>query len=179
MVQWTAERWGAKSVAVPTPDPSRGAFRHLAGALRLLRDRRGVTQRRLAELAACTLKQISAYETGRQRPRIETLERILAVLDADAADLARAMAGLAAVERGARSAVADLDSRAGAAGRAAAPGATTARALREIGQRLPQLQGLADDLLMEILADALEDRARVVARDLRAGAVPGRDEGGV
>jgi transcriptional regulator with XRE-family HTH domain len=169
-------------VAEPIPDPPAGAFRHLAGALRLLRDRRGITQRKLAELAACTLKQISAYETARQRPRIETLERILDVLGADAADLARAMAGLAAMDRGGapggRGAAAELGGHAGAARRAAAPGAASARTLREIGQRLPQLQGLADDLLLEILADALEDRARVVARDLRAGALPGREEGG-
>jgi len=168
-------------VSDPTPDPVAGAFRHLPGALRLLRDRQGITQRRLAEQAACTLKQISAYETARQRPRIETLERILEVLDADAADLARAMEGLAAVERGGaprpRPTATALAGRPGAARGAAAAGAG-ARTLREIGERLPQLQGLADELLLEILADALEDRARVVARDLRAGAVPGRDEGG-
>jgi transcriptional regulator with XRE-family HTH domain len=167
-------------VSDPTTVPSAGAYRHLAGALRLLRDRQSITQRRLAELASCTLKQISAYETGRQRPRIETLERILEVLDADAADLARAMEGLAAVERGAASrqpAAAFPAGRSRAARAAAAPGAG-ARTLREIGERLPQLQGLADELLLDILAEALEDRARVVARDLRAGAVPARDEGG-
>lgn len=151
------------------------AFRHLPGALRLLRDRRGITQRQLAEEAACTLKQISAYETARQRPRIETLERILAVLDADATDLARAMAGLAAVERGHRG-----SARAGGPGTRPtaiaelSPGlgrGTSVRTLREIGQRLPALQSLADDLLLDVLADVLEDRARVVADGLRSGAV--------
>jgi transcriptional regulator with XRE-family HTH domain len=160
----------------PTSVSAPGAFRHLPGALRMLRDRQGLTQRRLAELAGCTLKQISAYETARQRPRIETLERILGVLDADVTDLARAMDGLAAVERGGhrdRSAVSGL---AGVAALRAAPPPASARTLREIGERLPQLQGLADELLLEILADALEDRARLVARDLRAGSVPGRGE---
>jgi transcriptional regulator with XRE-family HTH domain len=166
-----------KNPAEPT------AFRHLSGALRLLRDRRGITQRKLAEEAACTLKQISAYETARQRPRIETLERILGILDADASDLARAMAGLDAVDRGHRS-----GGRLPAANTAAAPGAGAAltqaagrgasvRTLREIGQRLPALQSLADDLLLDVLADVLEDRARVVAEGLRSGAVPGRDSG--
>lgn len=162
----------------PMADPAPGAFRHLPGALRLLRDRQGITQRQLAERAGCTLKQISAYETARQRPRIETLERILEMLDADVTDLARAMDGLAAVERGGghrdRSAAAGLGGRPGAARGVPLP-AAGARTLREIGERLPQLQGLADELLLEILADALEDRVRVVARDLRAGAVPVRD----
>lgn len=149
------------------------AFRHLPGALRLLRDRRGITQRKLAEEAACTLKQISAYETARQRPRIETLERILAVLDADATDLARAMAGLDSVERGGRPGARTLSGARGPAGLGPAPPAREAsvRTLREIGQRLPALQSLADDLLLDVLADVLEDRARVVADGLRSGAV--------
>ncbi len=157
------------------------AFRHLAGALRLLRDRRGITQRKLAEEAACTLKQISAYETARQRPRIETLERILGILDADATDLARAMAGLDAVDRGHRGGdrplSANAASAAGAALTVAAGRGASVRTLREIGQRLPALQSLADDLLLDVLADALEDRARVVAEGLRSGAVPARAGG--
>lgn len=166
---------GSDSVAAANSSPAPAAFRHLPGALRLLRGRRGMTQRRLAEAAACTLKQISAYETGRQRPRIETLERILEVLEADAADLARAMAGLAAVERGgdARRRPAPVPAAPAEDAEPPAAGASPAHTLREIGQRLPQLQDLADDLLFDILADALEDRARVVARGLRAGALPG------
>lgn len=165
-----------KSPAEPT------AFRHLAGALRLLRDRRGITQRKLAEAAACTLKQISAYETARQRPRIETLERILGILDADATDLARAMAGLDAVDRGHRGGgdrplSANAASAAGAALTGAAGRGASVRTLREIGQRLPALQSLADDLLLDVLADALEDRAKVVAEGLRSGAVPVRAGG--
>lgn len=148
------------------------AFRHLAGALRLLRDRRGITQRRLAEEAGCTLKQISAYETSRQRPRIETLERILGVLDSDATDLARAMAGLAAMERRETGSRAPSSIVAGAV--PAGSRETSLRTLREIGQRLPALQSLADDLLLDVLADVLEDRARVVADGLRSGAVTGR-----
>lgn len=159
----------------PSAVSAPGAFRHLPGALRLLRDRQGITQRRLAERAGCTLKQISAYETARQRPRIETLERILEVLDADAADLARAMEGLAAVERGGQR---DRPAAAGVGTAASRLGVPPARTLREISERLPQLQGLADELLYDLLADALEERARAVARDLRAGAVPAAREGG-
>lgn len=151
------------------------AFRFLPGALRLLRDRRGLTQRELAERAACTLKQISAYETGRQRPRIETLERLLEVLGSDAADLARAMSGLAAIERSGESTAGMRPGRVryavAAADRLAGGGeaALSIRTLRDIGQRLPQLQGLADELLLGILADALEERAKAMARGLRAG----------
>ena len=75
--------------------PAMSAFEQLAGALRFLRERRGLTQRQLADAIESPLKQINAYENGRQRPRIETLERILAAVGADAMDLSDVMAGLA------------------------------------------------------------------------------------
>lgn len=154
---------------------SESAFHFLPGALRLLRDRRRITQRRLAAEARCTLKQISAYETGRQRPRIETLDRLLDVLGADAADLARAMAGLAAIQASDGEGERAAWQRAAALGSLpAAPGGGESTlslgTLRAIGRRLPQLQGLADELLLGILADALEDRAKAMASGLRAGA---------
>ena len=49
-----------------------------AGLVRTARDRAGLTQQQLAERAGVTQQAISAYETGRQDPRLQTLIGLLA-----------------------------------------------------------------------------------------------------
>jgi transcriptional regulator with XRE-family HTH domain len=63
----------------------------LGQALRWLRDRRGKKQYQVAESAGITKGMLSAYETGRQRPSLETLEKILATLGCDLNDLHNAI----------------------------------------------------------------------------------------
>lgn len=63
----------------------------LGQALRWLRDRRGKKQYQVAELAGITKGMLSAYETGRQRPSLETLEKILNTLGCDLNDLHNAI----------------------------------------------------------------------------------------
>lgn len=63
----------------------------LGHALRWLRDRRGKKQYQVAEAAGITKGMLSAYETGRQRPSLETLEKILSTLGCDLNDLHNAI----------------------------------------------------------------------------------------
>src|SRR5437764_7191562 len=63
----------------------------LGQALRWLRDRRGRKQYEVAEAAGITKGMLSAYETGRQRPSLETLEKILSTLGCDLNDLHNAI----------------------------------------------------------------------------------------
>jgi len=63
----------------------------LGQALRWLRDRQGKKQYQVAESAGITKGMLSAYETGRQRPSLETLEKILATLGCDLNDLHNAI----------------------------------------------------------------------------------------
>lgn len=64
----------------------------LGRALRWLRDSRGLRQYQVAEAAAVTKAMLSAYETGRQKPSLDTLERLLEALSCDLADLHHALA---------------------------------------------------------------------------------------
>lgn len=152
------------------------AFEHLAGALRLLRDRRGLTQRQLAEAIASPVKQVSAYETGRQRPRIETLDRILAAVGADAMDLADAMAVLERLETGG-----ELGAGRAAAGRSEGPSAEAAELspeLRDLAPRLPAIENLANDVLIELLSEAVERQARRLSDQLHTERPVPRTPGG-
>jgi transcriptional regulator with XRE-family HTH domain len=63
----------------------------LGQALRWLRDRVGRKQYQVADAAGITKGMLSAYETGRQRPSIDTLEKILGTLDCDLNDLHNAI----------------------------------------------------------------------------------------
>ncbi len=149
------------------------AFEQLAGALRLLRDRRGLTQHQLARAIESPVKQISAYETGRQRPRVETLERILAATGTDAMDLAETMAALERGEVQAPHVRGVPRGRSRTLPAAAAPAAGAAEALspelRELAPRLPEIEELANDVLVELLSEAVERRARRLSGDLRLG----------
>jgi transcriptional regulator with XRE-family HTH domain len=63
----------------------------LGPALRWLRERQGRKQYRVADDAGITKGMLSAYETGRQRPSLETLDKLLETLRADLNDLHNAL----------------------------------------------------------------------------------------
>ena len=56
-------------------------FEHLGPALRLLRERAGLSQTRLARQAGMSKSQLSKYETGRELPRLDSLARLLRALE--------------------------------------------------------------------------------------------------
>ena len=66
-------------------------FNGLGRALRWLRDRQGKRQYQIAEAAGITKAMLSAYETGKQKPSLDTLEKILTALDCDLNDLHNAL----------------------------------------------------------------------------------------
>lgn len=63
----------------------------LGQALRWLRDRLGKKQYQVAEAAGITKGMLSAYETGRQRPSLETLDKLLSTLGCTLHDLHNAV----------------------------------------------------------------------------------------
>jgi transcriptional regulator with XRE-family HTH domain len=65
--------------------------RSLGPALRLMRQRREMKQRRVAELAGITPAMLSAFELRRRLPSVRTLSSILDALDARVLDLGRAV----------------------------------------------------------------------------------------
>lgn len=67
------------------------AFEGLGKALRWLRARQDKRQYQVAEDAGVTKAMLSAYETGKQKPSLDTLEKILGGLDASLDDLHRAL----------------------------------------------------------------------------------------
>lgn len=66
-------------------------FDHLDRALRWLREGRRLRQYQVAEAAGITKAMLSAYETGKQKPSLETLEKILLGLGCDLCDLHEAL----------------------------------------------------------------------------------------
>lgn len=56
-------------------------FGNLGRTLALLREMRGYSQLALSREAKIGKSQLSKYENGRELPKLETLERVLAVLD--------------------------------------------------------------------------------------------------
>jgi transcriptional regulator with XRE-family HTH domain len=63
----------------------------LGQALRWLRDRQNRKQYQVAEAAGITKGMLSAYETGRQRPSLETLDKVLGTLGCTLHDLHNAI----------------------------------------------------------------------------------------
>lgn len=63
----------------------------LGHALRWLRDRHGRKQYQVASAAGITKGMLSAYETGRQKPSLDTLEKLLDTLGCDLFDLHNAL----------------------------------------------------------------------------------------
>jgi transcriptional regulator with XRE-family HTH domain len=66
-------------------------FNGLGKALRWLRDRQSKRQYQIAEAAGITKAMLSAYETGKQKPSLDTLEKILTALECDLNDLHNAL----------------------------------------------------------------------------------------
>jgi transcriptional regulator with XRE-family HTH domain len=67
-------------------------FDHLDRALRHLREGRRTRQYQIAEAAGITKAMLSAYETGKQKPSLETLDKLLGALGCDLIDLHDALA---------------------------------------------------------------------------------------
>lgn len=71
--------------------PGMSAFEGLGKALRWIRDKQGKKQYQVADAAGVTKAMLSAYETGKQKPSIDTLEKILRALHVDLHDLFNAL----------------------------------------------------------------------------------------
>jgi transcriptional regulator with XRE-family HTH domain len=56
-------------------------FADLGRTLTLLRDLRGLSQAALARRAGIGKSQLSKYENGKEKPKLESLSKLLAVLD--------------------------------------------------------------------------------------------------
>jgi transcriptional regulator with XRE-family HTH domain len=81
-------------MSIPFGKASQAAERRkipIGPALRLLRERKGMRQKELADRAGIMKGMASSYETGRQHPSLETLVRILETLELDFADLQAAL----------------------------------------------------------------------------------------
>lgn len=76
------------AVGPPKSSPLSG----LGPALRRLRMHRGLRQFETAAAAGITKAMLSAYENGKRRPSLKTLDQILAALAADLGDLHHAIA---------------------------------------------------------------------------------------
>jgi transcriptional regulator with XRE-family HTH domain len=63
------------------------AFEGLGKALRWIRDKQAKKQYQVADIAGVTKAMLSAYETGKQKPSLDTLEKILDALQVDLASL--------------------------------------------------------------------------------------------
>jgi len=66
-------------------------FQGLGRALRWLRERQTKRQYQVADTAGITKAMLSAYETGKQKPSLDTLEKILTALEGDLNDLHNAL----------------------------------------------------------------------------------------
>ena len=66
-------------------------FHGLGRALRWLRDRQSKRQYQVADAAGITKAMLSAYETGKQKPSLDTLEKILEALEGDLNELHNAL----------------------------------------------------------------------------------------
>jgi transcriptional regulator with XRE-family HTH domain len=66
-------------------------FKDIGAALRWLRNQRSKKQREVARAAGITPAMLSAYETGKHRPSLDTAERVLAALNCDVVDLTNAL----------------------------------------------------------------------------------------
>ncbi len=71
--------------------PASPVLTGLGQALRWLRERQARKQYRVADDAGVTKGMLSAYETGRQRPSLETLDKLLETLGCDLNDLHNAL----------------------------------------------------------------------------------------
>ena len=73
------------------PTPPTPVLTGLGQALRWLRERQARKQYQVASAAGITKGMLSAYETGRQRPSLETLDKLLETLGCDLNDVHNAL----------------------------------------------------------------------------------------
>lgn len=83
----TEAAWDARERLQEKDTVQNMIFNGLGHALRWLRDRQGKKQYQVAEAAGITKGMLSAYETGRQKPSLDTLEKILGTLECNLDDL--------------------------------------------------------------------------------------------
>ena len=122
-------------------------FHRLDRALEILRIQAGLKQIDIARRAEITAAMISEYESGKKRPHVDTLGKILAVLDADAHALANALrtAQREEIEQALPEAATSDD--------AARRRAT--RAIGELTTAFDTLSRALTDLLLEVPAEAM------------------------
>jgi len=72
-------------------DEARTPLGAIGAGLRRLRMQRGLRQYEAAEAAGVTKAMLSAYETGKRRPSLKTLDSLLTAMGADLGDLHRAL----------------------------------------------------------------------------------------
>jgi transcriptional regulator with XRE-family HTH domain len=73
------------------PVPAREVDQALGGALRRLREERGVTQEAVAHAAGLTVTAVARVERGQTDPAWSTVRRIAAALDLDMGELGSAV----------------------------------------------------------------------------------------
>jgi transcriptional regulator with XRE-family HTH domain len=61
--------------------PRMGMFANLGRTLSLLRELRGISQAQVARQAGIGKSQLSKYENGKELPKLDSLEKVLGVLD--------------------------------------------------------------------------------------------------
>lgn len=74
-----------------------GMFGNLGKALSRIRELRGVSQSRVARLAGIGKSQLSKYENGKELPKLDSLEKVLLVLNVGHFEFFRV---LAQIDRG-------------------------------------------------------------------------------
>jgi len=67
-------------------------FANLGVALARVRERRGASQAKIARLAGIGKSQLSKYESGKELPKLDSLEKVLLVLDVGHFDFFRMLA---------------------------------------------------------------------------------------
>jgi len=71
-----------------------GMFANLGKALARVRDRRGASQTKVARLAGIGKSQLSKYESGKELPKLDSLEKVLLVLNVGYFEFFRVLAVL-------------------------------------------------------------------------------------
>ena len=96
----TQSNSATESEADSTETASRLNFEHIGQALRWLRNQRSQKQREVALSAGITPAMLSAYETGKHRPSLDTVDRLLGALRCDVYDLTQALHTVSGVALG-------------------------------------------------------------------------------
>jgi transcriptional regulator with XRE-family HTH domain len=74
------------------------AFSHLGPALRMLREKAGLTQVTVAERTGIAQNRLSRYENGKQVPDLPTLDRLLSCYEVDVERLGQVLKDVQGIE---------------------------------------------------------------------------------